>query len=66
MHTTETEKFRQKLLALKKDLQALEENSEQAGRPVELDQARVGRLSRMDACSRAKEASRDYAGKMGM
>lgn len=60
MHKTELEAFRQKLLALKKDLQALEENSEQAGRPVELDQARVGRLSRMDAMQ-AQQMAREAA-----
>mgnify|MGYP001817134973 CR=1 FL=1 len=60
MDTTEIEAFRQKLLALKKDLQALEENSEQAGRPVELDQARVGRLSRMDAMQ-AQQMAREAA-----
>ena len=49
MDETELERFRQQLLRLKTELLALEESSAAAGRPVELDQTRVGRLSRMDA-----------------
>ena len=49
MDETELEGFRQQLLHLKTELLALEESAAAAGRPVELDQARVGRLSRMDA-----------------
>lgn len=49
MNNEEIEQIRQKLLALKAELQALEETSRQAGETVELDQTRVGRLSRMDA-----------------
>ncbi|UCC56041.1 MAG: TraR/DksA family transcriptional regulator [Gammaproteobacteria bacterium] len=41
--------FRQRLLALQKQLLDLEETGSEAGKTVELDQARVGRLSRMDA-----------------
>ncbi len=43
------EKIRQELLRLKSELQELEETSKETSEPVELDQARVGRLSRMDA-----------------
>ena len=49
MENTELESFKQKLLRLKEELLAIEESSAAAGRPVELDQTRVGRLSRMDA-----------------
>ncbi len=44
-----TEQFRQQLLALALDIQAQEETFKETSQPVELDQARVGRLSRMDA-----------------
>lgn len=49
MNAAETEQFRQKLLLLKQELQEREETSRDAAKPVELDQASVGRLSRMDA-----------------
>jgi DnaK suppressor protein len=39
----------EKLLSRKKELQAIMQASESDGKPVELDQSRVGRLSRMDA-----------------
>lgn len=42
-------RFRQKLLALKAELAATEDTRQDAGQRVELDQTRVGRLSRMDA-----------------
>jgi DnaK suppressor protein len=61
MDEAEIKRFRQKLLRLRTDLQALEESSAEAGRPVELDQSRVGRLSRMDAMQgqqMAREAAR--------
>lgn len=61
MNETELERFRQKLLQLRTDLLALEEASAAAGKPVELDQTRVGRLSRMDAIQgqqMAQETSR--------
>jgi DnaK suppressor protein len=61
MNNTEIEKFRQQLLALKGELQDFDEASEEVARPVELDQARVGRLSRMDALQAqqmAQEAAR--------
>ncbi len=44
-----TEKYKQQLLVLKHDLQAQEAAFKVTNQPVELDQARVGRLSRMDA-----------------
>ena len=41
--------FRQRLLAMQSELQALDESSTDAGATVVLDQSKVGRLSRMDA-----------------
>ena len=38
-----------RLLARREELQALAATAEESRRPVELDQSRVGRLSRMDA-----------------
>ena len=49
MEETETEQFRAQLLRLKEELRDMEESSRDATKPVELDQASVGRLSRMDA-----------------
>ena len=49
MDDTEIEKFRTQLLRLRSELEGLEETSKEATKPVELDQASVGRLSRMDA-----------------
>lgn len=49
MNTGDTEKTRQKLLHLKAELEEIEATSDAAGERVELDQSRVGRLSRMDA-----------------
>ena len=43
------EQFRNKLILLKSELQEIEEAHKQAGETVELDQTRVGRISRMDA-----------------
>ncbi len=43
------EKYRQHLLALQQELEDLSASGEQSAGTVELDQARVGRLSRMDA-----------------
>jgi DnaK suppressor protein len=61
MDEAEIERFRQKLLRLRTDLQVLDKDSAEAEKPVELDQARVGRLSRMDAMQgqqMAREAAR--------
>lgn len=49
MNEAEIEQLRQDLLRLRSELQQLEEGTQDTGGPVELDQARVGRLSRMDA-----------------
>ena len=49
MNDKEIEQFRQQLLALRSALQEMEEIYKEAGETVELDQTRVGRLSRMDA-----------------
>jgi DnaK suppressor protein len=49
MNKTEVEQIRRKLLGLRSELYELEEELKQAGETVELDQTRVGRLSRMDA-----------------
>jgi len=48
MKETDIEQFKQELLRLKSELQD-QEAFKGSGDPVELDQARVGRLSRMDA-----------------
>ena len=49
MKPVEIEQARRKLQDLRSELQALEKTSGEAGETVELDQAKVGRLSRMDA-----------------
>ena len=49
MNEQETEQIRQKLLRLKSELLELGEKLRESSEPVELDQSRVGRLSRMDA-----------------
>ena len=49
MNMADIENIRTKLLAIRNELQALEATSREAGERVELDQSRVGRLSRMDA-----------------
>ncbi len=41
--------MREKLLALREELEVAADTSKDASQVVELDQARVGRLSRMDA-----------------
>jgi DnaK suppressor protein len=43
------EYFREKLLKLRDELQEIEQTGSEAAQTVELDQSRVGRLSRMDA-----------------
>ena len=47
--TKHYEKYRQQLLKLREETAALMEMGENAARPVELDQTKVGRVSRMDA-----------------
>lgn len=49
MNEHEMSAIKQALLRLKTELQELGESLEQSAETVELDQARVGRLSRMDA-----------------
>ena len=44
-----SEKYKKLLLERRKALVELDEDAEGARQPVELDQTRVGRLSRMDA-----------------
>lgn len=41
--------WRERLLALQREIEDLAESSAESRKPVELDQASVGRLSRMDA-----------------
>lgn len=41
--------FRQRLLALRDEILAMEDADKDSKRPVELDQPSIGRLSRMDA-----------------
>lgn len=49
MNEVDIEQNRQKLLQLKLELRQMEETYLETSATVELDQARVGRLSRMDA-----------------
>lgn len=49
MNELELEKFRQKLLSLRAELQSLEEASQEGTQPVDQDQASTGGLSRRDA-----------------
>ena len=49
MNDAEIEQARQQLLRMKEELQQLGDMARETGNTVELDQARVGRLSRMDA-----------------
>jgi DnaK suppressor protein len=49
MNETEVEQIRDKLLNMRSELQDIDESSKETTKPVELDQASVGRLSRMDA-----------------
>ena len=49
MKKTDVDKLKQELLDLKLDLQLQEEEFQLSNEPIELDQARLGRLSRMDA-----------------
>jgi len=49
MNDAELEAYRQCLIELRSSLLALEETAQDAAKVVELDQAAVGRLSRMDA-----------------
>lgn len=61
MTNDETAQFRAQLARLKQELQGLAAVSRESARPVALDQASVGRLTRMDAMQAqqmAREADR--------
>lgn len=61
MNESDIEKFRQKLLQQRKEIQQLQTSLQESSQTVILDQSRVGRLSRMDAMQgqqMALEASR--------
>lgn len=49
MDASELEKFRKQLIKLETELRELVESAKDSTKPVMLDQAAVGRLSRMDA-----------------
>jgi len=49
MKQADTQQMKERLLEMKSELQALDRTSGEDTKPVELDQTRVGRLSRMDA-----------------
>jgi DnaK suppressor protein len=49
MKKAELERIRQALIQRESELRSIEESSRDTTQPVELDQASVGRLSRMDA-----------------
>lgn len=61
MTSEQIEHYKQKLLSLRAELLAIEASAADAGKPVELDHASMGRLSRMDAMQAqmmAQEAGR--------
>jgi DnaK suppressor protein len=60
MQDTQLEQFRCMLLELKSELETMAEGSMQDTRPVELDQARIGRLSRLNALQ-AQEMAQETA-----
>lgn len=60
MNEGQLDNFRHQLLELKSELQALAQAAQEDSAPVELDQARVGRLSRMDAMQ-AQEMAQETA-----
>ena len=49
MKKAEIERIKRELMRRESELRSIEESSRNASQPVELDQASVGRLSRMDA-----------------
>ena len=51
-------RIKQQLIELREELRALEDTSREAASTVELDQSRVGRLTRMDAIQ-AQEISKE-------
>ena len=60
MKPASIEPLRRQLLDLRSELQTLAQASQEDTAPVELDQARVGRLSRMDAMQ-AQEMAQEAA-----
>lgn len=58
MTEQDRERFRAMLLRQQTELEEMDESSRAAAKPVELDQASVGRLSRMDAI-RAQQMARE-------
>ena len=60
MKETELERLREQLLQLQAELRLLQEGASDSTKPVQLDQASVGRLSRMDAMQ-AQEMAQDTA-----
>ena len=56
MDRAQQQVFRVRLCQLREELQELEKLSADAGKPVQLDQSMVGRLSRMDAMQGAQMA----------
>ena len=60
MDATQLDRFRRRLLGLQAELQAQELATREDSRPIGLDQARVGRLSRMDAMQ-AQEMAQETA-----
>ena len=59
MNEKEISHFKQKLLTLRQELQEQEELSKSQKETVELDQTRMGRLSRMDAMQLQQMALED-------
>ena len=49
MNKTDSDRFKEQLIQLRSELEELQAAQDDPSKPVELDQARVGRLSRMDA-----------------
>ncbi|MGB5623184.1 MAG: TraR/DksA family transcriptional regulator [Gammaproteobacteria bacterium] len=67
MNQTDIDRLQQQLLALQTELRSQEASTQAESEPVELDQARVGRLSRMDALQTqqmALETSRRRQGQL--
>ncbi|MDE0944403.1 MAG: TraR/DksA C4-type zinc finger protein [Alphaproteobacteria bacterium] len=61
------ERVSERLLARQAELRALSDNAKDARKPVELDQSKVGRLSRMDAIqdqAMAQESERRRLGEL--
>ena len=60
MDDSELKELREKLIKLKDELDSLSQTSKDATKTVELDQASVGRLSRMDAIQ-AQQMAKELA-----